>query len=94
MSTSNANLIPAYRNLYRHGLQTLQYSKPARYALRDILREAFRKSPASDFDAKRIGNTILFLQNAAKSKGMEHKIVKNLIFVRWSQRKNIQYNAL
>ena len=94
MSTSNQTLVLAYRNLYRHGLQAVQYSKPARYALRDILREAFGKSPASEFEANRIGNTILFLQNAAKSKGMEHKIVKGLIFVRWSQRKNIEYNAL
>ena len=94
MLNGNANRVLAYRNLYRHGLQAVQYSKPARYVLRDILREAFGKSPATEYQAKRIGNTILFLQNAAKSKGMEHKIVKNLIFVRWSQRKNIEYNAL
>ena len=94
MSSSKADIILAYRNLYRHGLHAVRYAKPARYAFRNILREAFGKSPASAFDAKRIGNTILFLQNAAKFKGMEHKIVKNLMHVRWSQRKNLEHNFL
>ncbi|KAF2451579.1 DUF1763-domain-containing protein [Karstenula rhodostoma CBS 690.94] len=78
-------IVHAYRHLLRQGLRAIQFSKPARFTLRDRVRLAFRKGSASDFDAQRIKNTLEFLQYATKENGLEHKIVKNLLFVWWSQ---------
>lgn len=83
---SQQEIIYAYRHLLRQGLRAIQFSKPARFTLRDRIRLAFRKGSASDFDAKRIKNTLEFLQNATKENGLEHKIVKNLMFVWWGQK--------
>ena len=80
-------VIHAYRHLYRHSLRAVQFSKPARYTLRDRLRLAFRKGSAADFEPKKIENTLEFLQYATRENGLEHKIVKNLLFVWWMQEK-------
>ena len=80
-------IIHAYRHLYRHSLRAVQFSKPARYTLRDRLRLAFRKGSAADFDPKKIANTLEFLEYATRENGLEHKIVKNLLFVWWMQEK-------
>jgi hypothetical protein len=82
---SNEAIIHAYRHLYRHSLRAIQFSKPARYTLRDRLRLAFRKGSAADYDQQKIQTTIEFLQYATKENGLEHKIVKNLLFVWWIQ---------
>lgn len=84
--TSREAIIHAYRHLWRQGLRAVQFSKPARYTLRDTLRLAFRKGSASEFDPSRIQNTLEFLRYATEQKGLEHKIVKNLMFVWWSQK--------
>ena len=86
MIANKPQIILAYRTLYRSALHAVQYSKPARYIVRDTLNNAFRNSHPSEFDAKKIGNTVLFLENAARSKGLEHRILKNLVHVRWWQR--------
>ena len=78
-----SDVISAYRTLYRTGLRAVQFSKPARYTLRDIIRKAFRAEPPESFDRDRIGNTVLFLKNAARETGMEHKILKNLLHTRY-----------
>jgi hypothetical protein len=78
-------VIHAYRHLYRHSLRAIQFSKPARYTLRDRLRLAFRKGSATDYEPQRIQNTLEFLQYATRENGLEHKIVKNLLFVWWVQ---------
>lgn len=72
-------VLHAYRGLYRAGLHAVQYSKPNRYVLRDQLRKAFRKEDPATFDQQKIDNTIEFLQIAARERGLEHKIVKNLL---------------
>ncbi|KAG9194615.1 hypothetical protein G6011_04650 [Alternaria panax] len=82
---SQQAVIHAYRHLYRHSLRAIQFSKPARYTLRDRLRLAFRKGSATDYEPQRIQNTLEFLQYATKESGLEHKIVKNLLFVWWVQ---------
>lgn len=78
-------VIHAYRHLLRHSLRAIQFSKPARYTLRDRLRLAFRKSTPVEYDQVKINNTIEFLQYATRENGLEHKIVKNLLFVWWTQ---------
>ena len=82
---SQQAIIHAYRHLYRHSLRAIQFSKPARFTLRDRLRLAFRRGYASDFEPQKVQNTIEFLQYAAKENGLEHKILKNLLFVWWVQ---------
>ena len=82
---SNRAIIHAYRHLYRHSLRAVKFSKPARYTLRDRIRLAFRKGSATDFEPNRVQNTIEFLQYATEENGLEHKIVKNLLFVWWTQ---------
>lgn len=84
---SNEAVVHAYRHILRHGLRAIQFSKPARFTLVDRLRAAFRKGTASNFDQQKITNTLEFLRYAAKENGLEHKIVKNLLFVWWNQDK-------
>ncbi|KAI4646866.1 hypothetical protein J4E93_005090 [Alternaria ventricosa] len=82
---SQQAVLHAYRHLYRHSLRAIQFSKPARYTLRDRIRLAFRKGSAADYEPQRIQNTLEFLQYATRQNGLEHKIVKNLLFVWWVQ---------
>lgn len=78
-------VVIAYRNFYRHVLHAVQYSKPARYAARDHLRNAFRNNADAELDANKVKRTLTFLHNAARVRGLEHKIVKNLLNV-WVRR--------
>lgn len=75
---SRADVVNAYRQLYKHSLRAVQFSKPARYTIRSRLRECFRKGSAQDFNQARVDNTVEFLKAATREKGLEHKIVKNL----------------
>jgi hypothetical protein len=90
MSTvvARESILKAYRDLYRAGLRTVRYSNPARFQLRDILRDAFRTSSPAEFIPHRIRNTILFLENASNYNGFEHRIVKNLLKLQyWKKRR-------
>lgn len=79
-------VITAYRHLYRQGLKVINYSTPARHVLLRTLRLSFRSSEPKDFDQVKIANTLRFLERAADMTGIEHKIVKNLMLVRyWEQ---------
>ncbi len=71
-------VVQAYRALYKSCLYAVRYSKPSRIIVRNRLRNAFRKSPASDFDPGKITNTLEFLEGAGRGIGMEHRIFKNL----------------
>jgi hypothetical protein len=84
--TSSCDIIHAYRSLYRTALHAVRYSRPARYVIRDRLRRAFRDSEPSDFEPKRIANTILFLEAAAQDRGLEHRVVKNLCKIWYHER--------
>ena len=85
MSSSNLEVLRSYRNLYRHGLRAVRYSSPARYTLRDYLQHAFRTGIAIDLNIQKVENTIQFLINAGRDNGLEHRILKNLLHVRWWQ---------
>jgi hypothetical protein len=79
-------VVQAYRHLYRQGLKVINYSTPSRHVLLRTLRLSFRSSSYHDFDPRRIANTLCFLQRAADVAGLEHKIMKNLMMVRyWEQ---------
>ena len=80
---SDLNIIHTYRALYRAGLQAIHYAKPARYDLRNTLRSAFREEPRSNFSASRIANTLEFLHRARQNNGMEHRILKTILHVKW-----------
>lgn len=82
---SSEAIVHAYRHVLRQSLRAIQFSKPARFTLRDRLRSAFRKGAASEFDQQKIANTLEFLQYATKQNGLEHKILKNLLLVWWHQ---------
>ncbi|KAF2767952.1 DUF1763-domain-containing protein [Teratosphaeria nubilosa] len=81
------DLITAYRHLLRHSLHAVQYSKPARYVVRDRLRANFRSSTPDDFDAAKVQRTLEFLDGAAKTRGIEHKVLQNLCYVWWERGK-------
>lgn len=86
---SKETLLHTYRTLYRSGLRAVQYSTPARYAIRDKLRTAFRTRPASAYNQTRIDNTLEFLDSAAKYVGLEHRLVRNLCYVEFWARKGV-----
>lgn len=83
MDAERLAIVQAYRSLYRNGLHAVQYSKPARYVLKTTLENAFRNNATSEYNAHRVGNTILFLENAAKFAGIEHRLLQNLLIVRY-----------
>jgi hypothetical protein len=77
---ADIQVLHAYRHLYRHGLRAIQFSKPARFVLRDLLRTAFREKGA-ELDSAGVARTVQFLEAAQRSRGLEHKVLKNLLFV-------------
>lgn len=80
---SQQQVVHAYRHLYRAALQAVCYSQPASTVVRHQLRGAFRAGDAASFDERAIKRTIWFLKNAARSAGVEHRIVRNMLMVRW-----------
>ncbi|KAL6804662.1 hypothetical protein GGI42DRAFT_300365 [Trichoderma sp. SZMC 28013] len=80
-AASKLDITHAYRHLYRGLLRAVQYSAPARYVVRDQLRAAFRERDAA-LDREGVKRTVWFLEAAAKERGLEHKILKNLVRVR------------
>lgn len=77
---TSAEVIHAYRRLFRAGLRAVCYSYPARTSLRNLLRRAFRAKDAQ-LDERAIKRTIWFLNNAAREVGIEHRVVKNILMV-------------
>ncbi|KAF2708925.1 DUF1763-domain-containing protein [Pleomassaria siparia CBS 279.74] len=84
---SSKEIQHVYRSLYRHGLRAIQFSKPARYTLRDRLRLAFRKGDPAELNMRKIENTLEFLHYATIQNGLEHKILKNLLMIWRNQEK-------
>ena len=79
MIASSQEIVRSYRHIFRRGLYAVQYAAPARFTLKILLENAYRTGNAADFDAQKINNTLTFLEGAAKEKGLEHKILKNLL---------------
>lgn len=85
-------ILHAYRHLYRHGLRAVQFAKPARYVLRDRLRVAFREKGAV-LESSSVANTIQFFEAAQRSRGVEHKVLKNLLFVAYHRYASISLKS-
>ena len=85
MGPSQQEFIYSYRQLYKHLLRAVRYSKPARFIARNRLRVEFRYGDVSKYDQIRISRTLEFLDAASKSAGLEHRLVKNLMHVWWEQ---------
>lgn len=85
-AVSKLEILHAYRHLYRAFLRAVRFAKPARFVGRDALREAFRETStttAGGFDRRGVQRTLWFLQAADREAGLEHRILKRLIEVRW-----------
>ena len=78
-------ILSAYRHLYRSALRAIHYSSPARHVVRETIRNAFRTESAYNFSLQRVKNTEDFLKRAEQDTGMEHRILKNLLHVRYWQ---------
>lgn len=91
MIPTSQEILRSYRRLYRHAMYAVQYASPARYTLRILLENAYRTGNAADFDAQKINNTITFLEGAAREKGLEHRILKNLLHTWFWAVKNGKY---
>jgi hypothetical protein len=92
MSATRAEIRLTYRKLYQSALRAVKYTSPDKLIVREKLRHAFRELPAESFDAARIARTVEFLDNAARMKGLETKIVKNLIHIAWGKQR-LYYNT-
>ncbi|KAI9903207.1 hypothetical protein N3K66_002559 [Trichothecium roseum] len=92
-----ANPIHAYRHLLRRAAAAVSHAQPASTIARDALRSAFRDpvgsgssssngsgggSGVGGLDPERVKRTIWFLTAAAKERGLEHQVVKNMVAVR------------
>ncbi|KAI5862385.1 DUF1763-domain-containing protein [Durotheca rogersii] len=73
-------VIHTYRHLYRALLHAVQFAQPARFVARDRLRRAFREGEGQ-LDNRSLIRTLRFLEAAARTRGIEHKVLKNLLFV-------------
>jgi len=87
---SSRELVEAYRSLYCTALRAVRFASPARYQIRDILRTAFREQPRSNFNPRRVRNTVAFLQRAHDHNGFEHKIVKNILFLHYWRNRRLE----
>ncbi|KAI1817118.1 hypothetical protein GGS20DRAFT_100584 [Poronia punctata] len=82
---ASLEIIHAYRHLYKGLLRAIQFSKPARFSARRQMRTAFREEGAK-FDPQAIERTLLFLDAATRERGLEHRILKNLLRIGWDRR--------
>jgi hypothetical protein len=83
-------ILHAYRHLYKRALLAIRHAPPSRHVLRHTLRSSFRSGDRSDFDPEKIARTLEFLDLAAESTSYEHKIIKNLLHVRYFQQPNMR----
>ncbi|KAI3341319.1 DUF1763-domain-containing protein [Ustulina deusta] len=79
---ADPEVIHAYRHLYRGLLHAVHFSKPARFSARNQLRRAFREKGAK-YDHRGIARTIRFLDAATRERGLEHRVLKNLLMMAW-----------
>ena len=74
-------VIHSYRHILRNLIHGINHATKARTVAVKQLRAAY-KDPHSVYDEEGIKRTVWFLKEAARTTGIEHKILKNLIEVR------------
>src|SRR4051812_22608775 len=80
------SILLAYRILLRAGLRAVHFKQPGRSVIISQLRRAFRDPrELRSFDLERVKRTAWFLKAAGEEKGLESKILKNLVRVRWER---------
>jgi hypothetical protein len=87
---SSQPILHAYRHLYRALLHAVQYSSPNRYVARDQLRAAFRRGHPEQFNQQKISRTLEFLYAATRERGLEHRLLKNLLHVAYWRIDNLK----
>lgn len=87
---ADTEVIHAYRHLYRGLLHAVQFSKPARYVARDKLRIAFREKDTK-LDGRGIARTLRFLDAAARERGLEHSVLKNLLLTTYFRYHHVRH---
>ena len=87
---SKLDVIHAYRHILRCSFSAVHRSPRAVVTVRRQVRAAFRDTPAEEFDAEVVKRTGWFLKAAAKTKGVEHRVVKNLVRVAEERMKTMQ----
>ena len=92
-SMSTSEIVQAYRTLSKLSERAVRKANPSRWQVRDLLREAFSSEARTSFCARRVDNTASFLKRARQSNGYEHKIIKNILYIRY-WRKREHHNKL
>ena len=93
-SMTTTEILRAYRHLYRTALRAVRHSSPAKYQIRDTMRSAFRNGSVETLNRQKVENTLQFLRRAESHAGMEHKILQNLLHVRYWQNQGRRDNRL
>ncbi len=88
---ADLEVIHAYRHLYRGLLHAVQFSKPARFVARDKLRTAFREK-GSKLDSRGAARTLRFLEAAARERGLEHSVLKNILMTTYFRHYHVRHN--
>jgi hypothetical protein len=91
---SKLEILRAYRHLYRAALRAVRHSSPAKYQIRNTMRSAFRTGVPDSLNQQEVENTVRFLKRAESHAGMEHKILQNLLHVRYWQNQGRRDNKL
>ena len=86
-SPTKLDIIHAYRHILRCSLSAVQRAPRAVPTVRRQVRAAFTETKAEQFDPEVVKRTGWFLKAAAKTVGVEHRVVKNLVRVAYERRK-------
>ena len=86
-SQTRLDIRHAYRHILRCSLSAVQRAPRAVPTVRRQVRAAFTETKAEQFDPEVVKRTGWFLKAAAKTVGVEHRVVKNLVRVAYERRK-------
>ncbi|KAK9457181.1 hypothetical protein V1511DRAFT_492909 [Dipodascopsis uninucleata] len=84
MVLSTGEVCSLYRHILRTGRRIVKRKAPYKYLFLDITRNMFR-DPQLKYDSLWFKNTLSMLQRAEEYRGMEHRVVKNILHTAWSR---------
>ncbi|RIA88491.1 hypothetical protein C1645_242862 [Glomus cerebriforme] len=91
--TTPNKALSLFRRLWRAGDSSVLYSKPSIYYVRQRIREGFEEYKNEKNEMvlndlfERCENTIKFLEDSARRKGFEHKVIYSLCEMTYIQNK-------